>query len=57
MCWHRPRGNLKHDIENVGTAWGLLYALSKVNKHANFQPTKAHLNDIFYFLTSPLNDY
>jgi hypothetical protein len=37
--------------------WGLLYAIRKVDKPTNFQPTKTHLNDIFYFSTNHLHDY
>jgi hypothetical protein len=31
--------------------------LRKVDKHVNLQPTKAHLKNVFYFFTSPLNNY
>jgi hypothetical protein len=31
---------------------GLLYGFRKIDKHLNFQPTKSHLNDVFYFSTT-----
>jgi hypothetical protein len=34
----------------------LLYGFRKMDKHTNFQSTKAHLNDVFYFSNSIFND-
>jgi hypothetical protein len=34
--------------------WVFLCVFGKLDKYANFQPTRAHLNDVFYYSISPL---